>query len=258
MKDIISETIFSSNASVVNMSAELIEELNKHPSLAEILSSIAENCNFVITCNIPLKTIKQLLTVTHEKCKSILVNLTEDSYVSGLGTTLCMYIPEWIIDISTTDYKKCLREICSKSGLQKLTINIVGMKEGEEHSFDIDSIKQIININEIHFTIKFQFPLSAFSHITNNIDRVTIVMGPNPGKHYKPCHTMSFTNNERLIIDGFYIKWFTTLNFSNVYTLMLENTRREGLTINDYRVITYPSSVKFGDRAGQMVFVFRH
>ena len=122
--------------------------------------------------------------------------------------------------------------------------------EGNEHSFNIDSIKETLNEKKIKLILKFDLMLpmstdvvfASFPRITNNIDNVSIMFTPGSGKQYKLGRKMTFTNNKSLEIHGLTISGPTRMRFKNVDRVHFTNIKSgESIDRADYAPVDQPS-----------------
>jgi hypothetical protein len=141
---------------------------------------------------------------------------------------------EYVINDISVNYEKPLTDICTVPNLKNLTINFARICLEDEGEIDIDCIKEVVNAKNIHMIIKLPFPTIAFSHITDNIDHVTIVMSEFDRRCYSSDQEILFYNNKVLTIENIVIFGFCEMYFENVGQVKFIN----------FHAVMMPDSVK--------------
>jgi hypothetical protein len=247
MRDIFIMILMIDDCYTVHLTEEFI---NEHSS-SIIPSRVAAHCHFVITCNNPSDCVKKLLVITGGKSNSITVILVGDFVAEGMAHVCRVSNIKWTVDVTKTNYTQYLESICAPRGLLRIDIDVVGIRPGEEHLFDIDTIKQTINDKEIYISIKFPFPFASFARITNNIDRVSIEMGDKDVEGYT-LKVLSFVNNDVLTIKGLrLVNNIITVDFTNVDCVMFDNVKlNEHHSAYSCHYIDYPVRIVFENLYG--------
>jgi hypothetical protein len=228
------------------MDQEMIEE---YPSMI-IPTNIACWCNVELSCHEPAMCVMKFLNITQNHVSSITVNLSDRFDINELNTMNKVSAIKWDVNARSVDYRRYLEAICSPPDLKQLTIKVSGIMAGNEHSFNIDSIKEILNEKKIKLILKFDLllPMStdvvfaSFPQITNNIDNVSIMFTPGDGKQYKLGRKMMFMNNKSLEIHGLTISGPTRMRFKNVNRVHFTNIKSDnGIERADYAPVDQPS-----------------
>jgi hypothetical protein len=198
------------------------EFINRHP-LMIIPSCIAYRCCFVIICKNPADCVKKLLAATHGKSGSITLKILDRFDITNMSLMRQVQRIVWFDDVPVTEYQKYLHAICTPPDLLHLEINSTKTGPHDVESFNIDSIKPIVNSRGIRMILRFLFPFASFPRITNNIDYVEILMGTREEIYVQP-ERLSFINNKRLSIIGMLVMSDTiNMEFENVEVVIFDN-----------------------------------
>jgi hypothetical protein len=194
------------------------KQINRYPWLVAP-PNIASNCDFVIICRKPYKCVEKLLSLTNGDAGSISLKIYGDFDIHRLGLAHRIDKIEWDVNIKRISYRHYLTYICSPPNLKELTINVTGIAEREGYLVNIDRIKETINTKKIHLTIGFQLSMFDFSHITNDIDYITIMLDSSVVGRGEYSQQILLKHNKLLTIDGItiYNHRHITVDFEDIH-----------------------------------------